>query len=126
MQKVWFYIILHLYVWRPPIVWTFKHLIDRENLHEVNESYKKAIFAVAYIRLTCKKLEFLRLRYETNWSNNFCQPARSRTQNQVVDHYKRDNKPYVRRTLNSKLILSFMNSCDWISWVFFAKYNIWV
>ena len=39
----------------------------------------------------------------------FCQPARSRTQKQVVGHDNRGNKSYVRRTLNSKLILSLIN-----------------
>ena len=67
------------------------------------------------IRLTFKKLKFLRLRYETIWSNNFCQPVRSRTQKQVVGHENRGNKPYVRRTPDSNLILSFINPWDWTS-----------
>ena len=39
----------------------------------------------------------------------FCRLARIRTQKQVVGHGNRGEKPYVRRTNNSKLILSSIN-----------------
>ena len=43
---------------------------------------------------------------------NFRRLTRSQTQKQAVGHEGRGNKPYVRRNLNTKLILSFINPLD--------------
>ena len=67
----------------------------------------KKIFS--YFNPTCAKYAKIAYMYICFKPNRlkFFRPARSRTQKQVVGHDNRGNKPNVRRTLNSKLILSF-------------------
>ena len=76
----------------------------------LTKNVRKKLFS--YFNPTCAKsakiaYTSMHIYYKTN-RPNFCRPARSRTQKQVV--INKINKPYVRLTLDSELI-TWTRSC---------------
>ena len=60
------------------------------------------------LNLHVRSSQRLHICYKPN-GPKFFRPARTRTQKQVVGYDNGGNKPYVRRTLNLKSILSLIN-----------------